>query len=105
MRSFVSLSILIFMYAPFCLILLFCVLFVCKCVLDFSPQYIDSFLYLILLFQVGVSKILSVLLLNFQSTIIELVFPVYSNALVSTGNMFRDLPRLCEPGHNTEHYI
>jgi hypothetical protein len=35
-RSFVSLSILIVMYVPFCvfcLIVLFCVLFVCKCVL------------------------------------------------------------------------
>jgi hypothetical protein len=35
--SFISLSILIVMYVPFCvfcLIVLFCVLFMCKCVLD-----------------------------------------------------------------------
>jgi hypothetical protein len=31
---FVSLSILIVMYVPFCVIVLFCVLFVCECVLD-----------------------------------------------------------------------
>jgi hypothetical protein len=31
---FVSLSILIVMYVPFCVVVLFCVLFVCECVLD-----------------------------------------------------------------------
>jgi dolichyl-phosphate-mannose--protein O-mannosyl transferase len=31
---FVSLSILIVMYVPFCVIVLFCVPFVCECVLD-----------------------------------------------------------------------
>jgi hypothetical protein len=39
MCSFVSLSILIFMYDPFCVfcfIVLFCVLFLCKCVLYYS---------------------------------------------------------------------
>jgi hypothetical protein len=41
MHSFVSLSILIVMYVPFCvfcLIVLFCVLFVCKCVLDYRHR-------------------------------------------------------------------
>jgi hypothetical protein len=39
--SFVSVSILIVMYVPFCvfcLIVLFCVLFVCKCVLDYCHR-------------------------------------------------------------------
>jgi hypothetical protein len=31
---FVSLSILTVMYVPFCVIVLFCVLFVCECVLE-----------------------------------------------------------------------
>jgi hypothetical protein len=30
--SFVSVSILIVMYVPFCVIVLFCILFVCECV-------------------------------------------------------------------------
>jgi hypothetical protein len=45
MCSFVSLSILIVMYVPFCvscLIVLFCVLFVCKCVLDYRHRDIRA---------------------------------------------------------------
>jgi hypothetical protein len=30
---------------------------------------------------------------------------IYSSAAVSTGNMFQDLPWLCETADNTEHYI
>jgi hypothetical protein len=43
--SFVSLSIFIVMYVPFCvfcLIVLFCVLFVCKCVLDYCHRDIGA---------------------------------------------------------------
>jgi hypothetical protein len=45
MCSFVSLSILIVMYVPFCvlgLLVLFCVLFVCKCVLDYCHPDIGA---------------------------------------------------------------
>jgi hypothetical protein len=45
MCSFVSLSILIVTYVPFCvfcLIVLFCVLFVCKCVLDYYHRDIGA---------------------------------------------------------------
>jgi hypothetical protein len=45
MCSFVSLSILIVMYVPFCvfcLIVLFCVLFVCKCVLYYCHRDIEA---------------------------------------------------------------
>jgi hypothetical protein len=41
MCSFVSLSILIVMYVPFCVVcltVLFCVLFVCKCVLHYCHR-------------------------------------------------------------------
>jgi hypothetical protein len=44
-HSFVSLSILIVMYVPFCvfcLIVLFCVLFVCKCVVDYCHRDIGA---------------------------------------------------------------
>jgi hypothetical protein len=40
---FVSLSILSVMYVPFCLIVLFCVLFVCKCVLYYCHRDIGHF--------------------------------------------------------------
>jgi hypothetical protein len=43
--SFVSLSILIVMYVPFCvlnLIVLFCELFVCKCVMDYCHRDIGT---------------------------------------------------------------
>jgi hypothetical protein len=46
-RSFISLSILIVMYIPFCvfcLIVLFCVLFVCKCVLGYCHRDIGALL-------------------------------------------------------------
>jgi len=50
------------------------VLFLLLCsVLLFFVEYIDSFLYLVLLFQVSVSKISFVLLLN--------VFPTFSSVL------------------------
>jgi hypothetical protein len=43
--SFVSLSVLIVMYVPFCVFCLFvllCVLFVCKCVLDYCQRDIGA---------------------------------------------------------------
>jgi hypothetical protein len=46
MCSFVSLSILIVMYVPFCVfcvIVLFCVLFVCKCVLFVCKCVLDYY--------------------------------------------------------------
>jgi hypothetical protein len=39
---FVSLSILIVMYVPFCVTVLFCVLFVCECVLDYCHRDIGA---------------------------------------------------------------
>jgi hypothetical protein len=45
MRTFVSLSILIVLYVPFCvfyLIVLFCVLFVYECVLDYCHRDIGA---------------------------------------------------------------
>jgi hypothetical protein len=40
--SFVSLCILIVTYVPFCLIVLFCVLFVCECVLYYCHRDIGG---------------------------------------------------------------
>jgi hypothetical protein len=39
---FLSLSILIVMYVPFCVIVLFCVLFVCECVLFVRECVLDN---------------------------------------------------------------
>jgi hypothetical protein len=39
---FVSINILIFMYVPFCVIVSFCELFVCECVLDYCYRDIAA---------------------------------------------------------------